>query len=143
MNAAKLLADITVGSYVRSYDFEGRDDCFIEGKVIEIGRTPMGHDGYAILVEKQVFAGKDITSSARNLVGEIVYPPLNGLQGLFGPTKFVRKLIELKQQPSGALSSMYPFVVGQKYEVVGTMGPLIVVRCDGSEASLHTDHFKD
>lgn len=141
MNHAKLTADIAVGSEVRSYDFESRDDCYIEGEVLEIGKTPLGHHGYAILVKKQICAGRDISTEERNLIGEVVYPPLNGSQGVFGLTRLVRKIVELKRKPHGALSGMYPWVVGEKYEIVGTLGPLVVVRIDGAEASIHPDHF--
>lgn len=139
----KLIADIAVGDEVRSYDFESRDDCYIEGVVLAIGETPLGHDGYSVRVTKQVAVGEERS----DLIGKVVYPPLNGMEGLFGLTRFVRKLAELKRIPHGYMSSQYSWKLGEKYEIVGTMGPLVVVRIrEGKfthETSIHPDHFKD
>ncbi len=60
-------------SLVRSYDFDGRDDCYIEGYVI-------GHDHYEgcrrykIYVERRVIGGKE----TKVYKPWIVMPPVNG-----------------------------------------------------------------
>lgn len=75
---------ITLGDTVRSYDFPGlRDDCFVEGQV-----TAVRSDTYEIRVSRQVVQGREHC----NLVGMNVYPPLNGLQGLFGVANGVVKV---------------------------------------------------
>ena len=75
---------ISLGDNVRSYDFPGlRDDCFVEGTV-----TNIGTDTYTINVRRQVVQGREPCI----LNGREVFPPLNGLQGLFGVTNGVVKV---------------------------------------------------
>lgn len=83
---------IAVGSRVRSFDFEGREldgerACYVEGTVESVGKPPrgvayVGHDVYAIRVERVVFGGEELPE-ARNL-GELVCPPVNGIPKMFG-----------------------------------------------------------
>jgi hypothetical protein len=65
----------TVGDVIRSYDFKpmvGREDCFVEGKVIEANNKEHGYSAFKILVSKEVFSGEKVTD---NLVGKFVYVP--------------------------------------------------------------------
>ena len=90
---------IQVGDHVRSFDFAttwadgditGRDlagkrACYIEGRVQEF-ITREGCLRYQIIVEKDIFAGKEET----NRVGLYVFPPVNGTNCLIGSkTNFV------------------------------------------------------
>jgi hypothetical protein len=85
---------LKVGDRVRSFDFESRDlvgarACYIEGTVLAIGVPPRevcnceGH--YHVRVDRQVFGGVE----RKELVGRMVYPPVNGTPGLFGATNGV------------------------------------------------------
>ena len=70
---------IKIGSKVRSFDFHsrditGEDACYVEGEVVDI-RWDGGCDRYVILIEKQVFAGKEEDTH----VGSLVHPPVNGI----------------------------------------------------------------
>jgi len=72
---------IKVGDAVRSYDFDGRTDCYVEGVVVAI-KMPHGMDAvkrYEIKVARQVFGGDEIADHA-----DFVYPPINGTPTLFG-----------------------------------------------------------
>jgi len=73
---------ISVNDKVRSFDFAGRDlegerACYIEGTVVAMGEVIEGCARYEIMVERQVFGGKELTGE-HSLVGHPVYPPLNG-----------------------------------------------------------------
>ena len=75
---------IQVGSKIRSFDFHsrditGEDACYIEGEIVDI-RWHNGCDRYVVIIEKQVFAGKEEDSH----VGELVFPPVNGIEKTFG-----------------------------------------------------------
>jgi hypothetical protein len=64
---------------IRSYDFKpmvGREDCFVEGKVLETNTNENGYQAYKIRVTKDVFDGKEFTERGRgSRVGEIVFVP--------------------------------------------------------------------
>lgn len=63
-----------VGDVIRAYDFKpmaGRGDCYLEGKVISLGLTKAGFDGFTIEVTKTVFDYK----VKETVVGEIGYVP--------------------------------------------------------------------
>lgn len=63
-----------VGDVIRAYDFKpmvGRNDCFLEGKVISKGRTVAGFDGFTIELTRAVFDGEVKEVPA----GEIGYVP--------------------------------------------------------------------
>ena len=70
---------IGVGDTVRSYDFPDSKDFYIEGEVERIGPHPTEPDcdRYHIRVTKEIFDGNEVTSGDR-LVGQFVFPPLNG-----------------------------------------------------------------
>lgn len=70
------------GDIIRSYDFKpmaGRNDCFVEGKVIEVTNQP-GYKAFKIRVTKDVFDGKEFTEAGYkalgNRVGEFVFVPM-------------------------------------------------------------------
>jgi hypothetical protein len=70
---------INVGDTVRSYDFDGRNDCYVEGTVVRMGDDIEGCPRYVIRVSKTVFKGEVLPLAAR-----YVNPPLNGTPKLFG-----------------------------------------------------------
>jgi hypothetical protein len=97
-------AEIVVGARVLSFDFpmveqtmvEGEHACWYEGVVEGICRN-LFHDcpRYAIRVERQVFAGKEV----EDLIGEHIFPPLNGLEqtlssGLTCGVELIEKSLE-------------------------------------------------
>ena len=58
---------------IRSYDFKpmvGREDCFVEGTVLDSGDTSQGYQAYKIRVTKDSW-----TTEGYSRVGEIVYVP--------------------------------------------------------------------
>lgn len=64
----------SVGDVIRAYDFKpmvGRNDCYLEGKVVSKGLTKAGFDGFTIEVTKTVFDGK----VKKTREGEIGYIP--------------------------------------------------------------------
>ncbi len=79
--------DITVGTRVRSFDFESRDlegerACYVEGVVVGIVDEGMDCPRYNIRVERKVFGGKECEVPE----GHHVYPPVNGTRTTFGRT---------------------------------------------------------
>jgi len=96
---------IMTNDKVRSYDFPGREDCYVEGIVEEIGRfspyfTSCEH--YKIRVTKKVFAGEeeDLDTWKENHTSNpdfpegygCCFPPINGTLSFTGPTDFVKKI---------------------------------------------------
>jgi hypothetical protein len=67
------------GDIIRAYDFKpmtGREDCFVEGKVITRGNNGQGFDNYCIKVTKDVFGGEvSTTEEEGSRVGKLVYVP--------------------------------------------------------------------
>ena len=71
--------EVQVKDIIRSYDFKpmvGREDCFVEGEVLDRNDNSKGYQAYKIRVTKDVFDGKEF-SERRNgcRVGEIVFVP--------------------------------------------------------------------
>lgn len=68
-----------IDDVIRGYDFKpmvGRNDCYVEGKVITKGRTEMGYDAYCIKVTKDVFDGQDVPKGEKgSRVGKLTYIP--------------------------------------------------------------------
>ncbi len=77
---------LRVGERVRSYDFQNRADCYIEGTIVNIGSW-----SYTIDVDYQLVGGE----RRLHMVGASVNPPLNGTAGMFGPTDGVVRVKEL------------------------------------------------
>lgn len=72
------IADIN--DVIRGYDFKpmvGREDCFVEGRVITKGYNPdIGYAAYCIKVTRDVFGGETQPEGARgSRVGKLVYIP--------------------------------------------------------------------
>src|SRR5262245_55629304 len=94
---------ITIGDLVRSYDFPGIDTCYVEGIVRDIvepnGTNLFGCTRYAIEVIHAVEDGLDATNRrrvARELKAgdaDMVFPPINGLPGIFGTTNGVKLVL--------------------------------------------------
>lgn len=85
--------EIRVGAKVRSFDFAGRQltgerACYVEGRVVEIGTPPhevcVCDKHYHIVVDRRVWGG--VANPTDGFIGQTVYPPTNGTEGLFGPT---------------------------------------------------------
>jgi hypothetical protein len=65
----------TEGDFIRAYDFKpmvGREDCFVEGQVVERNNTENGYAAFKIRVSKEVFGGERVTD---NFVGNFIYVP--------------------------------------------------------------------
>jgi hypothetical protein len=81
---------IQVGDRVRSFDFfsrevEGEAACFVEGVVRNITNPvidTMFRDcaHYEIRVDRRIFAGVEV----EEMIGGLVYPPVNGIPKTFG-----------------------------------------------------------
>ena len=58
---------VVEGDTIRAYDFKpmlGRDDCYIEGKVIDAHSTENGYQAYKIVVTKDYFGSNQVTTEA-------------------------------------------------------------------------------
>ena len=55
----KFEGKFAVGDTIRSYDFFGRRDCFVEGIVLEAKSTELGYAAYKIRCTRRVFAGNE------------------------------------------------------------------------------------
>ena len=75
---------IEPGDRVRSFDFdfkydlEGDHACYVEGLVVAI-EPHQGCDRYVIAVDTRIFGGEKVAGE------NIVLPPVNGTEGIFGP----------------------------------------------------------
>jgi hypothetical protein len=77
------IMQVEIKNIIRSYDFKpmvGREDCFVEGEVLEVANKEHGYTAYKIRVTKDVFDGKEFNETAYkevsgHRVGEIVYVP--------------------------------------------------------------------
>ena len=72
---------VVEGDVIRAYDFKpmvGRDDCFIEGKVVDAHSTEQGYQAYKILVTKDHFGNDRVSTEAGpdNRVGHEMFVPL-------------------------------------------------------------------
>lgn len=82
--------DIVPGEKVRSYDFAGVRNCYVEGVVVKISNPIEGCKRYEIMVEKRVLDGTSIS-----VADPYVYPPVNGTPMLFGGiTNLVERIVE-------------------------------------------------
>ncbi len=95
-------APVVVADRVRSFDFcyhldtSGPNACFVDGVVIAIPESGQNAGRYQILVTRQVFAGEE-RSGPQSLVGEYVYPPLNGREGIFGTLCGVVRIVPTEE----------------------------------------------
>lgn len=117
------MSEIKIGDRVRSFDFDCRDitgerACYIEGCVEDISdRLGYGFDQYHIRVERQIFGGVQLPRG-QSLVGEVVYPPVNGTPRIpSGVTGFVVVIEPAKtERQAGAvyhLVDLVPTASGQ------------------------------
>ena len=71
--------EVQVKDIIRSYDFKpmvGREDCYVEGEVLDRNDNSNGYQAYKIRVTKDVFDGKEFTERRNGCrVGEIVFVP--------------------------------------------------------------------
>ena len=74
-----VVADPQIGDRVRSYDFPGTTTCWVEGVIVDLD---MMESRYVIAVDRTVFDGKQIQTKPN----QTVFPPFNGLDGIFGKT---------------------------------------------------------
>lgn len=80
---------IAVGDRVLSYDFEHRDDCYVEGTV-EVIEELWGCQRYGIRCTYSVHSGdRQVVDPEQS----VIHPPVNGTQmSTGGFANFVRKL---------------------------------------------------
>jgi hypothetical protein len=67
-----------VGSTIRAYDFKpmlGREDCFVEGKVLAKGDVGCGYKAFKIVVTKDVFGGEVLKKGKESRLGREVFVP--------------------------------------------------------------------
>lgn len=95
---------IEIGDKVQSFDFEHREDCFVEGTVVAELTTgeqwPVKGAGWGVVVFRAPCPVYVIQATGRTFGGEkidapeYVFPPVNGTPQLLneGPTNFVRKI---------------------------------------------------
>lgn len=76
------MSDFTVinGDTIRSYDFKpmvGRDDCFVEGTVVDCANTESGFRAYKIRVTRDYFSATEDSRVAGpdNRVGHEIFVP--------------------------------------------------------------------
>lgn len=81
---------IKIGDTVRSYDFEHRSDCFVDGEVTAL-KTMEGCERYEIKPTRRVWGDAEYPEAS---FPPAFYPPVNGTcyAGRNGFTNFVRKL---------------------------------------------------
>jgi len=73
---------IGIGDRVRSYDFPDRDggsreQCYAEGTVRAL-QWVGGCERYVVLIDKDVWDGKEYLSPQGSRVGSLLFPPVNG-----------------------------------------------------------------
>jgi hypothetical protein len=64
-----------IGDTIRAYDFKpmvGREDCFVEGKVVTKGALDCGYDAYCIKVTKDSWSDAE----CKGRVDKLVYVPM-------------------------------------------------------------------
>ena len=67
-----------VGSTIRAYDFKpmlGREDCYVEGKVVAKGDVGCGYKAFKIVVSKDVFSGEVQKRGKESRFGLEVFVP--------------------------------------------------------------------
>jgi hypothetical protein len=58
---------VVEGDVIRAYDFKpmlGRDDCYIEGRVVDAHSTQLGFQSYKVVVTKDYFGSDRVTTTA-------------------------------------------------------------------------------
>ena len=71
------MLQVKVGDIIRGYDFKpmvGRNDCFVEGTVVEVSDVSRGYQAYKIACTRDYFDGQDHTGEGSR-VGQFVFVP--------------------------------------------------------------------
>lgn len=69
---------VHVGDIIRGYDFKpmaGRNDCYVEGTVVETNNMENYYQAYKIAVTKDVFDGQEQPIGEHSRVGKFVFVP--------------------------------------------------------------------
>jgi hypothetical protein len=69
--------EVQVKDIIRAYDFKpmvGREDCYLEGEVLDRNDNTMGFQAYKVRVTRDVWAGEEQGDQGRR-VGQIMYVP--------------------------------------------------------------------
>lgn len=75
---------IKIGDFVRAYDFSKNQNCYAEG-VVKGFLKYEGCQRYVIEVERDVFSGRELKcGKAGSRVCQLITPPVNGVQKVFG-----------------------------------------------------------
>jgi hypothetical protein len=77
-NMMKFEKAANVGDVIRGYDFKpmaGRNDCYVEGKVIAI-TSEMGYKAFKVKCTKDVFDGKEQDRGEYSRVDQTVFIPM-------------------------------------------------------------------
>lgn len=67
-----------MGDVIRAYDFKpmaGRNDCYVEGVVLEQFSSEKGFDSFKIRCTKDVFDGEVQVKDEHSRLGRIIYVP--------------------------------------------------------------------
>ena len=67
------------GETIRGYDFKpmvGRNDCYVEGKVVEINPKEVPYACFKVKCTKDVFDGVEHTETKGSRVGKTVFIPM-------------------------------------------------------------------
>ena len=75
MKTLKFTNKAFAGDVIRAYDFKpmiGREDCYVEGKVVEANNNENGYNAFKIEVSKEIFGGENVKD---HLVGKFVFVP--------------------------------------------------------------------
>jgi hypothetical protein len=70
--------EVQVKDIIRAYDFKpmvGREDCYLEGEVLDRNDNTMGFQAYKVRVTRDVWSGVDLKGSQGVRVGQIMYVP--------------------------------------------------------------------
>lgn len=82
--------DVKAGDWVRSYDFQDRKDCYVEGIVLRVGHFAEFQDCAHVEIEA---TDRVIEGLSYKPTDAFFYPPANGTPTLFGEvTKFIEKV---------------------------------------------------
>ena len=76
MRPATTYENFAVGTRVRSFDFPGRFDCYVEGRVVAIA-----NGCYRIRIDTRIVGGQPKPVDGWQQMAE---PPLNGQESIFG-----------------------------------------------------------
>jgi len=70
--------EVQVKDIIRAYDFKpmvGREDCYLEGEVLDRNDNTMGFQAYRVRVTKDVWGGENLKGGQGVRVGQIMFVP--------------------------------------------------------------------